>query len=126
MTTRLMMLPLIASIVGGAACRGQTPAPPAATPRVELPAGFDVPTKIIPPYVSVSGGILYPRRVDWEPGMTVLSAIATCGGLSDFSNGKIRMVRHEKLFGEFNFGDLRSGKVPDLKLEPKDQVIVQE
>jgi len=78
-------------------------------------------------YVSVSGGVRAPQRLQWTPDLTLSSAIGNCGGTGDFSNGKnIRIIREAKVFGAFNLKDLQKDPAKDPKLLPGDQVFVPE
>lgn len=78
-------------------------------------------------YVSVSGGVRAPQRLQWNPDLTLASAVGNCGGFGDFSSGKgIRIIREAKIFGTFNFKDLQKDPSRDPKLLPGDQVVVPE
>src|SRR5688500_3711295 len=78
-------------------------------------------------YVSVSGGVRQPQRLQWTPDLTLASSIGHCGGLGDFSNGKnIRLVRNGAIAGVFHLKELQKNPAIDPKLLPGDQVQVPE
>lgn len=76
-------------------------------------------------FVSVSGGVRQPQRLQWSPDLTLTSAIGNAGGLDEFSNGKgIRIIREGRAIGQFNWRDLERDPGIDPKLLPGDQVTV--
>jgi protein involved in polysaccharide export with SLBB domain len=78
-------------------------------------------------YVSISGGVKQPQRLQWSSDLTLSSAIGNCSGLSDFgSPKKIRIVREGKIFGVFNLTEIHKDPSKDQKLLPGDQVLVPE
>lgn len=78
-------------------------------------------------YVSISGGVRAPQRLQWTPDLTLTSGIGNCGGLGDFSNGKnVRIIRSGQIFGTYNVKDLQKNPGIDPKLLPGDQVFVPE
>lgn len=78
-------------------------------------------------YVSVSGGIRQPQRLQWSNDLTLSSAIGNCAGLSDFGSPKgIRIIRDGKIYGVFNLTVLQKDPSQDPKLLPGDQVVVRE
>jgi len=77
--------------------------------------------------VAISGGVSSPQLLPWRPGLTLSSAVADCGGLSEFSSGKgIRVVRSGKVIGPCSLKDVARNPAKDPKLLPGDQVIVPE
>lgn len=78
-------------------------------------------------YVSISGGVRMPQRLQWSPDSTLSSAIGDCGGLDGFGRGdKIRLVREGKIVGLYRLKDLQKDPAKDPKLLPGDQVIIPE
>ena len=78
-------------------------------------------------YVSVSGGVRSPQRLQWTPDLTLSSAIGNCQGISDFGSDKgIQIVRGSKIVGSFNLKDIRKDPAKDPQLLPGDQVLVRE
>jgi polysaccharide export outer membrane protein len=78
-------------------------------------------------FVSISGGVRAPQRLQWNPDLSLSSAIGNSGGLSDFGSGKgIRIVREGKVAGEYNLKDIQRDPAKDPKLLPGDQVMVRE
>jgi polysaccharide export outer membrane protein len=78
-------------------------------------------------FVSVSGGVRAPQRLQWNPDLSLSSAIGNCQGLSDFGSPKgIRIVREGKVFGVFNLKEIQGDPARDPKLLPGDQVMVRE
>ena len=78
-------------------------------------------------YVSVSGGVRQPQRLQWSNDLTLTSAIGNCAGLSDFGSPKgIRIIRNQAVFGTFNLTLLQKDPSQDPKLLPGDQVVVRE
>jgi polysaccharide export outer membrane protein len=78
-------------------------------------------------FVSVSGGVRAPQRLQWNPDLSLSSAIGNSGGLSDFGSPKgIRIVREGKVVGVFNLKDIQGDPAKDVKLLPGDQVLVRE
>jgi protein involved in polysaccharide export with SLBB domain len=78
-------------------------------------------------YVSVSGGVRAPQRLQWNPDMSLSSAVGNCQGISDFGSPKgIRIVREGKVFGIFNLKEIQGDPGQDPKLLPGDQVVVRE
>lgn len=78
-------------------------------------------------YVSVSGGVRAPQRLQWSNDLTLTSAIGNCAGLSDFGSPKgIRIIRNQNVFGVFNLTELQKDPAKDPKLLPGDQVVVRE
>jgi protein involved in polysaccharide export with SLBB domain len=78
-------------------------------------------------YVSISGGVRAPQRLQWNPDLSLTSAIGNCGGFGDFGSNKgIRIIREGKVFGMFDWKNIQSDPARDPKLLPGDQVVVRE
>lgn len=78
-------------------------------------------------YVSVSGGVRVPQRLQWSPDLTLASSIGNAGGIGDFGDPKkVRVVREGKVLGVFNLKQFVNDPSADPKLLPGDQVIVPE
>ena len=78
-------------------------------------------------FVSVSGGVRSPQRLQWTSDMTLTSAVGNAGGPSDFADPrKIRLIRAGKTEGIFGLRDLQANPDRDPRLLPGDQVIVPE
>ena len=73
-------------------------------------------------YVSVLGEVNTRRGVSVTPGITLLDAIAQCGGFSDFANPKkVKLTRG----GKVTIHDLtRTTSKDNVKLEPNDIINV--
>ena len=73
-------------------------------------------------YVSVLGEVNTRRGVSYTPGLTLLEAIAQCGGFSDFANPKkVKLSRK----GKATIHDLsRTTSKANIKLEPNDIINV--
>jgi polysaccharide export outer membrane protein len=77
--------------------------------------------------VTVLGHVEKPGAVTWYKGMTLSRAITESGGFKRFAKtGKIKIVRRGKDQMLYDFDQMLDGKVPDLELEPKDVVYVDE
>jgi polysaccharide export outer membrane protein len=78
-------------------------------------------------YVSVSGGVRAPQRLQWTPDLTLSSAIGNCQGISDFGSDKgIQIIRGSKIEGTYNLKEIRKDPAKDPQLLPGDQVLVRE
>ena len=73
-------------------------------------------------YISVLGEVNTRRGVSYTPGLTLLEAIAQCGGFSDFANPKkVKLTRK----GKATTHDLsRTTSKANVKLEPNDIINV--
>ena len=73
-------------------------------------------------FVSVIGEVQAGKTVTFITGMTMLDAIAQCGGFTDFGNRRhVKLTRGKKI----TYHDLRSGDPKEnVKLEPKDIITV--
>lgn len=78
-------------------------------------------------YVSISGGVRSPQRLQWTADLTLSSAIGNCQGISDFGSDKgIQIIRGSKIVGVYNLKDIRKDPSKDPQLLPGDQVLVRE
>lgn len=80
--------------------------------------------------VYIMGEVGRPGPIPLLANMTVLQAITSAGGLSQFANGsKIRIIRNEKgkqTVHSFNYKDVLNGRNPEqnIILEPGDSIVV--
>lgn len=78
--------------------------------------------------VYVLGAVLSPNMVPFAGQVTLLEAIAACGGLQEYAHStRVVVVRGSLVnpqVAEVNFRDIRHGKAKDLKLEAGDIVYV--
>jgi protein involved in polysaccharide export with SLBB domain len=75
-------------------------------------------------YVTVMGEVKAERQVAITTNMTVLSAIAQCGGFTDFADKrKVRLVRN----GKEQILDLRkAGGSGDIKIQAEDTLVIKQ
>ena len=72
----------------------------------------------------VRGEVRQPGRFALTTGMTLVQAIATAGGFTDFADaGDIRILRGDKKL-KFNVKDLEAHPEKDVDLETNDIIIV--
>lgn len=77
--------------------------------------------------VQVLGQVEKPGSVVWTRGMTLSRAIAESGGFKRFAKkDKIQVVRHGRESIIVNYDDVLNGKIPDLELEARDVIFVEE
>lgn len=77
--------------------------------------------------VQVLGNVEKPGSVVWSRGITLARAITEVGGFKRFAKKtKIKVVRHGRENILVNFDDVLDGKTPDLELEPRDVIYVDE
>ena len=80
--------------------------------------------------VFVTGEVTRPGAVQLLPNMTVLQALSSCGGFTQFARTKnIYVLRQEsgkQVKHPFNYKDVISGKKPedDIQLQPGDVIVV--
>ncbi|MFT4548087.1 MAG: protein involved in polysaccharide export with SLBB domain [Pseudoalteromonas tetraodonis] len=74
-------------------------------------------------FLSVVGEVKAPRSVNYAPGLTLLDAIAQCGGFTDFADEKkIKVTRA----GKVTYHNLsKSAATENVKLQPNDIVTVK-
>lgn len=80
-------------------------------------------------YVTVEGEVQRPGRYLLETELTLTGALSSAGGLTRFGSNKVKVRRAAPGPGqtqilEIDLKDIRSGKQPDLLLEPNDAVNV--
>ena len=72
------------------------------------------------------GGVRQGGAVNYFDGITLFSAVAHAGGMTEFAKSKeVRLIRKGKATTH-NLNDIADGKAADPKLEPGDQVVVPE
>ena len=77
--------------------------------------------------VQVLGNVEKPGSVVWSRGITLARAITEVGGFKRFAKKtKIKIVRHGREQLIVNFEDVLDGRTPDLELEPRDVIYVDE
>ena len=74
-------------------------------------------------FLSVMGEVKAPRSVGYAPGMTILDAIAQCGGFTDFADEKkVKLTRG----GKITYHRLSSSDPKEnAKLQPNDIITVR-
>ena len=77
--------------------------------------------------VQVLGQVEKPGAVEWRKGITLVQAISEAGSFKRFARkDKIKVVRRNGDSLTISFDDIMNGKVPDLVLEPRDVVFIDE
>lgn len=76
----------------------------------------------------IGGRINYPGQKAFQPGITLLQSILAAGGLRNQSDGLVEMSR-ERSDGNltttrYSLKDIKSGKMPDPRLQPGDRIEV--
>ena len=77
--------------------------------------------------VNITGEVASPQFQMWNPGMTILQAIANCGGLRDRSNGIAVIIRgglENPQFFKVDVTKIFEGRKLDVPLQPGDNVYV--
>ncbi len=73
-------------------------------------------------YVSVTGEVKTPQRMTYTKDLTALSAIATCGGFTDYADRRhCRILRGSDTI-EFNANDILNDPSKDIPLLPDDKI----
>jgi len=76
------------------------------------------------PFIKISGEVWNPGQVAYSPGLTLMTAIASVGGFTDFShkrtikfvrNGKVTIIDAHKISRDPSL---------DIKLQPGDQIFI--
>jgi len=76
-------------------------------------------------YVSVSGEVRAPQRIYHAKDLTVLGAIATCGGFTNFSDRRsVKLLRKGRVI-QFNAIEMIQDPTKDIPLLPEDIIQVQ-
>ncbi len=80
--------------------------------------------------VYVNGEVKSPGPFPYNKEMTLLRAITSAGGFTQWANkGRVDILREEKGVNRVihvDAGDIERGKIPDIPLKPNDQVVVRE
>ena len=99
--------------------------------NVELKAGDTV--NVVPRehyFIYVQGAVRNPGSFRVNEPITVLQAIALAGGLGERAKRTVLILRTKPEGGQeqikVNLNDIMDGKAPDVPLQPKDVVVVQE
>ena len=80
------------------------------------------------PYVYVQGEVRLPNKVPLERGMTLMKALSTVGGLTEWASEKGVQIMSEGSTGKkrlFNLKDIRAMRIPDPPLQGGDVVYVK-
>jgi protein involved in polysaccharide export with SLBB domain len=76
----------------------------------------------------IGGRINYPGQKTYQPGITLVQSILAAGGLTRQTAGTVEMSREgaagNLITNKFNLKEIKSGKVPDPKLQPGDRIEV--
>jgi protein involved in polysaccharide export with SLBB domain len=93
--------------------------------RLALPlAAGDQITAILQRWVGVSGAVRRPGQYAFADALTLLGLVEQAGGL--LRNGSDRVIlRRGGVDREVDLGDVRSGRAPDVALQPGDEVLVR-
>jgi polysaccharide export outer membrane protein len=80
-------------------------------------------------FVTVDGEVSRPGRYAIESDLTVTGALSLAGGRTRFGSGDVRLRRRDPESGKVSvikvdLGDVRSGKKPDVVLQPNDVITV--
>lgn len=77
--------------------------------------------------VQVLGQVEKPGSVVWRKGITLVQAISEAGSFKRFARkDKIKVVRRDGETLIVSFDDILNGKIPDLVLEPRDVIYIDE
>ena len=76
-------------------------------------------------FISVSGAVRAPQRVQYTSDLTLMTTIAAAGGPSDFAGDAIRLTRGGKV-QLFSRKKLQKDPSEDPRIEPGDQIEVVE
>ena len=75
-------------------------------------------------FVNVGGDVKAPRRVEFTPDLTILSAINACSGFTDYANQKkVRLLRDGKVV-IVDCTLIRKDPSKDIRLKPGDSIEV--
>ena len=80
-------------------------------------------------FVSVTGEVKAPGQVKYTRDLTVVSAIASVGGLTPAASKKVTVLRSDGGKTEsirVNVGDIFDGEAPDMPLKPNDKIEVRQ
>jgi len=76
----------------------------------------------------ITGEVSHPGQYEIERGLTLMQALSSAGGLTKFASQRIELHRdgdEGKVILEFDFGDIRKGKVPDPEIQRGDVIIIK-
>ncbi|HRJ70613.1 MAG TPA: polysaccharide biosynthesis/export family protein [Terrimicrobiaceae bacterium] len=75
-------------------------------------------------FVNVGGDVRTPRRVEFTPDLTILSAINAAGGFTDYADQKkVRLLRDGEVM-TVNVTEIRRDPSKDVRLKPGDSIEV--
>jgi len=75
-------------------------------------------------FVNVGGDVKSPRRVEFTPDLTILSAITACGGFTDYAaQKKVQLLRDGKRT-VVDITEIRRDPSKDIRLKPGDSIEV--
>lgn len=77
-------------------------------------------------FVNVGGDVKAPRRVEYTPDLTVLSAINAAGGFTEYANQKKVRVLSDGKVTIVNILEVRQHPEKDLHLKPGDSIEVEQ
>jgi polysaccharide export outer membrane protein len=75
-------------------------------------------------FVNVGGDVKGPQRVAFTPDLTILSAITSCGGFTEYADQKkVKLLRDGKVI-VVNVPEIRKDPTKDIRLKPGDSIEV--
>jgi polysaccharide biosynthesis/export protein len=80
-------------------------------------------------FVSVTGEVKTPGQIKYSRDLTVVSAIASVGGLTQAASKRVTLLRNDGGKTEsirVNVGDIMDGDAPDVPLKPNDKIEVRQ
>lgn len=75
-------------------------------------------------YAIVGGDVRAPNRIGWSADMTLLGAISSCGGFSEFAGDTINLIRDGKVI-KYSRKKLQRDPALDPRLQPGDRIEVR-
>ena len=72
----------------------------------------------------IRGSVHSPGRFPYVPGMTLMRAVVTSGGTTDFANGKVEILRGDGAPIRAKLNDIKKKKAPDISILPDDVIEV--
>lgn len=79
-----------------------------------------------PVFITVGGAVRGSGRIPYTPDMTLMTAISAAGGFNDFANERKVRLRRGGAETMFNAREIRKNPSQDPKLQPGDQLEVDE